>query len=117
MPSTSARSSISFGGTGAPTRSPWPARSSTVRMRSIAAMARRAGSTPSAVFRWLGRFRCGGFLRIDIEPDLEAPSVPAPKPGGGLSVHLEDGEERLLRDFHAAHLFHALFPLLLLLEE
>src|SRR4051794_2310525 len=34
-----------------------------------------------------------------------------------ISIHLQDGEERLLRDLDRAHLLHPLLPLLLLLEQ
>src|SRR5688572_31043017 len=45
------------------------------------------------------------------------PRFPFPLPRRGSPLHLQRGDERLLRDVHLAELAHALLALLLLVQE
>src|SRR4051812_36513898 len=51
------------------------------------------------------------------EPDTRRNAAIPIRSAFSFRFHLQDGEERLLRDLHRAHLLHALLAGLLLLEE
>src|SRR5262245_20160623 len=87
-------------------------------------------SAITAAWAYSNRMRRGGRGGRDsgASPEPVAPASAAPGPaapeiapaGNGVvtgSLHLEEGQERLLGDVHPADLLHALLALLLLLEE
>src|SRR5580704_14515340 len=101
---------------GFPSWSTRPLRTRIARMRSIAASATRVASAGVA-FSALGPGRrCLRTLTRVVLRTLQR-SLSPERRLRQCSVHLEDGQEGLLRDLDRAHLLHALLALFLLLEE
>src|SRR5579859_3906001 len=87
---------------------------------SLASTAAPSGVTSTSTGPRLESSAMSGVVRMTSPRKLvwmtSDPLTPR-RPPAMASIHLQDGEKRLLRYFHGPHLLHALLPLLLLLQK